>query len=65
MSDMPKVSFESLEGSLIVRELGDQVCLEMDGDCWYGSMNFTAAAVEGLYEWLTCYRISRNSKEPK
>lgn len=56
---MPRGEFEALEGTLKISDSGGQVTIEHDGDCWYSALTLNAAAVEGLADWLTLYRLAR------
>jgi hypothetical protein len=56
---MPRGEFEALEGTLKISEIGGQVTIEHDGDCWYSCFTLNQAAAEGLADWLTLYRLAR------
>lgn len=59
MSAMPPGEFSSIEGELKIRDLQNQVTIEMEGDCWYSCMTFSQEAIEALADWLTLYRLAR------
>jgi hypothetical protein len=56
---MPKGEFEALEGTLKISETFGKVTIEHDGDCWYSQLTLDVAAIEGLADWLTLYRLAR------
>jgi hypothetical protein len=58
-NSMPRGEFEALEGTLKISEIGGQVTIEHDGDCWYSCFTLNQAAAEGLADWLTLYRLAR------
>lgn len=53
---MPMTEFPVLEGDIRLREVGDNVFLELEGDCWYSCVTLSREAITGLHEWLACYR---------
>lgn len=56
---MPRGEFEALEGTLKISETFGKVTIEHDGDCWYSQLTLDVAAIEGLADWLTLYRLAR------
>lgn len=48
-----------MEGMVKLKIVASQVYLELEGECWYACHTLNDAAVDGLYEWLTCYRLAR------
>lgn len=58
---MPKKSFPVEEGDLRIQDIGGNVFMEIEGDCWYASISLPAESVAGLHEWLSCYLLG--SKE--
>lgn len=51
--------FECLEGTITLREIGNQVYLEMEGDNWHCSVTLNQAANEGISDWFTCLKLSK------
>ena len=51
--------FEAIDGTLMLREVGGQVFLEVEGDNFHCSLTLNDSAVQGIADWFLCLRMSK------